>query len=141
MLIKLYGEPPHSAEAARRYSPSDCVGTRKDKITGNPDPKHVSTSYVERHNLTMRMSMRRFTRLTNAYSKKIENYSYAVDLHVMYYNFVRQHGSLNKWTPAMAAGLADHIWDMKDLVALIEAREAMVSRKRGAYGPRQPKAA
>ncbi len=139
MLIKLYGEPPHSPEAARRYSPSECVGTRKGKITGNPDPKHVSTSYVERQNLTMRMSIRRFTRLTNAYSKKIENHSYAVDLHVMYYNFVRQHASLNKWTPAMAAGLSDHIWDMGEIVALIEAREETVSRKRGAYGPRQPK--
>src|SRR5947209_10748850 len=81
MLIKLYGEPPSSPEAARRYSPSDCVGTRTEKITGNPDPKHVSTSYAERANLTMRMAMRRFTRLTNAFSKKLENHAHMVALY------------------------------------------------------------
>lgn len=108
MLVKLYGEPPHSQEAARRYSPSDCVGARKTAIAGKPDPKHVSTSYVERQNLTMRMHMRRFTRLTNAFSKKIENHGYAVALHVTFYNFVRMHKTL-RMTPAMAAGLADRL--------------------------------
>ena len=91
MLIKLYGEPPASPEAARRYSPSECVGTRKDKITGNPDPRHISTSYVERANLTMRMAMRRFTRLTNAFSKKLENHAHMVALYALWYNFVRVH--------------------------------------------------
>jgi IS1 family transposase len=118
MLIKLYGAPPAEAEAARRYSPSDCLGTRKDKITGNPDPKHVSTSYVERQNLTMRMSMRRFTRLTNAFSKKIENHAHAVALHYMHYNFVRIHKTL-RVTPAMAAGVADRLWDISDIAHLV----------------------
>src|SRR6267142_4117303 len=104
-LIKLYGEPPSSPEAARRYSPSDCVGTRTEKITGNPDPKHVSTSYAERANLTMRMAMRRFTRLTNVFSKKLENHGHAVALHFMHYNFCRVHKTL-RVTPAMEAGIA-----------------------------------
>ena len=122
MLIKLYGEPPASPEAARRYSPSDCVGTRKDKITGNPDPKHVSTSYVERANLTMRMAMRRFTRLTNAFSKKLENHSHMVALYALWYNFVRVHKTL-RMSPAMAAGVSDRLWSMEDVVRLVEARE------------------
>jgi hypothetical protein len=87
MLIKLYGEPPSSPEAARRYSPSDCVGTRTENITGNPDPKHVSTSYAERANLTIRMAMRRFTRLTNAFSKKLENHGHMVALYALWYKF------------------------------------------------------
>jgi IS1 family transposase len=118
MLIKLYGAPPSEAEAARRYSPSECLGTRRDKITGNPDPKHISTSYVERQNLTMRMSMRRFTRLTNAFSKKVENHAHAVALHYMHYNFVRIHKTL-RITPAMAAGITDHLWSIEDLAALL----------------------
>jgi hypothetical protein len=104
MLVKLYGEPPSSPEAARRYSPSDCVGTRKSKIAGNPEPRHISTSYVERQNLTMRMAIRRFTRLTNAFSKKVENHAHSVTIHFIHYNFVRVHQSL-RITPAMAAGV------------------------------------
>lgn len=138
-LVKIYGEPPVAKEAARRYSPSDCLGTRKDKITGNPDPKHISTSYAERSNLTMRMHMRRFTRLTNAFSKKIENHAYAVALHMAFYNFVRIHKTL-RVSPAMAAGIADRLWSMEDIVGLVDAREAP-PKKRGPYKPRQPKAA
>ena len=126
MLIKQYGEPPASPEAARRYSPSDCVGTRKDKITGNPDPKHVSTSYVERANLTMRMSMRRFTRLTNAFSKKLQNHAHMVALYALWYNFVRVHKTL-RMSPAMAAGIESRLWSMEDVVALIDARSAKVT--------------
>lgn len=108
-------------------------------MTGNPDPKHISTSYVERQNLTMRMHMRRFTRLTNAFSKKIENHVYAVALHMAFYNFVRIHKTL-RTSPAMAAGIADRLWSMDDIVALIDAREGP-PKKRGTYKPRQPKAA
>lgn len=121
MLVKLYGEPSTSPEAARRYSPTDCVGTRKDKITGNPDPRHISTSYTERANLTMRMSMRRFTRLTNAFSKKLTNHGHMVALYALWYNFVRIHKTL-RVTPAMAAGIADRLWSMEDVVALIDER-------------------
>jgi IS1 family transposase len=117
MLVKLYGTPPAEPEAARRYSPSDCIGTRKREVTGNPDPKHVSTSYVERQNLTMRMAMRRFTRLTNAFSKKIENHAHAVSLHYMHYNFVRIHRSL-RITPAMAAGVSTQLWTVEDIARL-----------------------
>ena len=119
MLIKLYGAPPSEVEAARRYSPSECLGTRRDKITGNPDPKHISTSYVERQNLTMRMAMRRFTRLTNAFSKKIENHAHAVALHYLHYNFVRIHKTL-RITPAMAAGVTDRLWSIEDMAQLTE---------------------
>jgi len=118
MLVKLYGETPESHKG--RYSPAECVGTRKTKITGNPDRAHVSTSYVERQNLTMRMSMRRFTRLTNAFSKKLENHHHAQALYFMFYNFVRIHKTL-KVTPAMAAGISDRLWSMEDIVAVIDA--------------------
>jgi len=123
MLVKLYGTPPAEPEAARRYSPSDCIGTRKNRITGYPDPKHVSTSYVERQNLTMRMAIRRFTRLTNAFSKKVENHAHSVAIHFMHYNFVRIHQSL-RVTPAMAAGVTTKLWDLVDMVRVIEDWEA-----------------
>ncbi len=119
MLVKLYGEPPHSQEAARRYSPSDCVGARKEPITGSPDPRHISTSYTERANLTMRMSMRRFTRLTNAFSKKLQNHEHMVALYALWYNFVRIHKTL-RTSPAMAAGIEKRLWSMEDVVALID---------------------
>jgi IS1 family transposase len=124
MLVKLYGEPAAASQdaAARRYSPSDCVGTRKEAITGNPDPKHISTSYTERANLTMRMSMRRFTRLTNAFSKKLQNHENMVALYALWYNFVRIHKTL-RTSPAMAAGIETRLWSMEDVVRLIEARE------------------
>jgi len=116
MLHKIYGPDP---EAERRYSPQACVGVDVKVISGNPDPKHVSTSYVERQNLTMRMCMRRFTRLTNAFSKKVENLAHAVSLHFMYYNFARVHKTL-RVTPAMEAGVSDHIWTMEEIVRLVK---------------------
>jgi IS1 family transposase len=131
MLVKLYGAAPEAAKG--RYSPAQCIGARKERIEGKPDPKHVSTSYAERQNLTMRMHMRRFTRLTNAFSKKVENHEYAVALHAMYYNFVRIHSKL-RVTPAMAAGVADRLWEVSDIVALVEAVEAAAApKKRGPY--------
>jgi hypothetical protein len=116
MLHKLYGTP--SDEDRRRYSPGKCIGTDMKRVSGDPDPDHVSTSFVERQNLTMRMSLRRFTRLTNAFSKKIENHECAVALHFMHYNFCRVHQSL-RVTPAMEAGIADRVWSVKDIVALL----------------------
>lgn len=116
MLNKIYGSAPGGE---RRYSPAVCIGAQKRKVAGNPDPKHVSTSYAERANLTMRMHMRRFTRLTNAFSKKVENHVAAVALHTMFYNFVRVHQTL-KMTPAMAAGVTDRLWDVSDLVKVLE---------------------
>lgn len=114
-LHKIYGA---SLENETRYSPAVCIGCDMKTVTGNPDPKHVSTSYVERQNLTMRMGMRRFTRLTNAFSKKFENHAFAVALHFMYCNFVRIHQSL-RVTPAMESGLANHAWTLDELVAII----------------------
>lgn len=116
MLQKIYGAP--SDEEQRRYSPARCIGCELKVISGDPDPKHVSTSYVERQNLTMRMQMRRFTRLTNGFSKKVDNHRHAVALHYMHYNFCRVHQTL-RVTPAMEAGIADHIWTVGDLVALL----------------------
>ena len=117
MLNKIYGRD--SKESERRYSPAPCIGAKKEVKIGNPDPKHISTSYIERQNLTMRMSMRRFTRLTNAFSKKIENHMASLAIHYMYYNFVRLHQSL-RVTPAMAAGVTDRLWEMADLVSLLD---------------------
>ncbi|MBF0553646.1 MAG: IS1 family transposase [Nitrospirae bacterium] len=114
-LIKIYG---HEASGEKRYSPPDCIGTDKKRIMGNPDEQYISTSYIERQNLTMRMQMRRFTRLTNAFSKKIENHFYAIALHFMYYNFCRIHKTL-RVTPAMEAELTKDIWEIEDIIKLI----------------------
>lgn len=115
-LVKVYGSDP---EGATRYSPAQCLGTKKEAIIGTPDPAHISTSYIERQNLTMRMNMRRFTRLTNGFSKKIENHMHSVALFYMHYNFVRIHQTL-RVTPAMAAGVSSHLWSIYDIVALTE---------------------
>lgn len=128
MLIKIYGNSLE-LKNEHRYSPADCTGFKTSVISGNPDSNHISTSYIERQNLTMRMSMRRFTRLTNAFSKKIENHECAIALHFMHYNFVRIHKSL-RVTPAMEAGISDHVWTLEDIanLASIEA-----PKKRGPY--------
>lgn len=118
MLVKIYGATLQK-EPSHRYSQAECTGSIKEPIVGNPDEKHISTSFVERQNLTMRMSMRRFTRLTNAFSKKVENHAHAVSLHFMYYNFGRIHKTL-RVTPAMEAGVSDHVWSLEEIAALIE---------------------
>jgi IS1 family transposase len=118
MLVKMYeGDSGKSAPAERRYSPAVCTGSREQRITGNPDPAHISTSFVERNNLTMRMQMRRFTRLTNAFSKKVDNHKAAIALHFMHYNFARVHKTL-RVTPAMEAGIADHVWSLDEIARL-----------------------
>jgi IS1 family transposase len=114
VLQKLYGAEQSDE---KRYSPAVCIGTKQETITGTADPKHISTSYVERQNLTMRMSMRRFTRLTNAFSKKVENHAAAVALYFMWYNFGRVHQTL-RVTPAMEAGVSAHVWSVEEIVAL-----------------------
>ena len=124
MLVKLYGDAPGPAG---RYSPAECTGAKKTPIEGKPDLKHVSTSYVERQNLTMRMSMRRFTRLSNGFSKKVESHTDMVALYTVWYNFVRQHKTL-RCSPAMAAGLSATLWGMEDVVKLIDARAAKPNR-------------
>jgi IS1 family transposase len=126
-LVKIYGAAPEGSEV--RYSPADCIGAEKHAISGCPDPKHISTSYIERHNLTLRMSMRRYTRLTNGHSKKIRNHTAALGLFLCYYNFCRIHRSI-RVTPAMAAGVAEHVWSVEELVALLPAPE---QKKRGPY--------
>ena len=118
-LQKIYG-PEVAGE--KRYSPPQCIGAKREIVKGNPDKAHISTSYVERQNLTMRMHMRRFTRLTNAFSKKVENHACAIALHTMFYNFVRIHQTL-KVTPAMAAGVTSRLWEMTDVVEMLEAWE------------------
>jgi len=120
MLVKLYGQQP---DGEKRYSPAQCIATRQQVLQGNPDTSKISTSYVERQNLTMRMNMRRLTRLTNAFSKKIENLEYAIALHFMYYNFCRPHTTLNLKrnlgiTPAMASGVANRAWSIEDVIYL-----------------------
>jgi IS1 family transposase len=133
-LIKLYGTDQDPTKPDKRYSPGICIEAIPTRVSGNPDPDHISTSYVERQNLTMRMSMRRFTRLTNGFSKKVENLAAAVSLHFMHYNFCRVHQTLGT-TPAVAAGLTDHVWPLSELVGLLEQAEAVPS-KRGSYKPR-----
>jgi IS1 family transposase len=120
MLVKKYGTAP---EAEKRYSPPICLGADKSEIRGLPDPEHISTSYVERQNLSMRMGMRRFTRLTNALSKKLENHMHALSIYFMHYNFVRIHQTL-RCTPAMQAGVTDRLWDLNDIVAIVDEWEA-----------------
>lgn len=133
MLVKHYGEGPQSPE--RKYSPVEFVSAKKKAITGRPDMAQVSTSYVERQNLTMRMSMRRFTRLTNGFSKKVENHAHAIALHFMHYNFGRIHKTL-RVTPAMEAGIASHVWSLEEIAALVP---DPVAKKRGPYKARADK--
>jgi IS1 family transposase len=128
-LVKLYGNVPESFKG--RYSPAECIGARKERIEGSPDPKHISTSYAERQNLTMRMQMRRFTRLTNAFSKKFENHMHMVALYTVWYNFVKMHKTL-RMTPAMAAGVSEKLWSMTDLAEMVDATVAKPG-KRGPY--------
>jgi hypothetical protein len=119
-LVKIYGKS--SKEDETRYSPAQCIGIKIDMVTGSPDPGHISTSYVERSNLSIRMQMRRFTRLTNGFSKKLENHAAAFALYMMFYNFARVHQTL-RITPAMAAGVSDHVWDIEEIVGLLEQQE------------------
>lgn len=133
MLVKMYGATSESAKG--RYSPAECIGARKERIEGSPDPKHISTSFAERQNLTMRMQMRRFTRLTNAFSKKFENHMHMVALYTVWYNFVKQHKSLKGLSPAMAAELTDTLWSMTNLAEMIDSNVA-APRKRGPYRKR-----
>ncbi len=125
-LIKLYGSAP---DQEKRYSPAACNGTKKKKVNGKPKRRDISTSYVERQNLTMRMSMRRFTRLTNAFSMKLENHMHAISLHYMYYNFGRIHQTLEV-TPAMEAGISDHVWTLEEIAGLVKDEPP---KKRGPY--------
>jgi IS1 family transposase len=138
MLVKLYGGSGEgeAGTAQRKYSPGECVGTRKSTVAGSPDPEHVSTSFAERQNLTMRMAMRRFTRLTNAFSKKLSNHEASVALHFMNYNFCRIHQTL-RVTPAMAAGVTDRLWEIENIVVLLDAAEPKPG-KRGPYKRRIP---
>jgi IS1 family transposase len=126
MLIKDYAK---DKSAGGRYSPPVCVAARPQPITGNPDAQHINTSYVERQNLTMRMSMRRFTRLTNGFSKRLENHKHATALHYFHYNFIRKHQTL-KTTPAVAAGVTDRVWVMTDFVRMLEREEILAGGKR-----------
>jgi IS1 family transposase len=132
-LVKLYGSTGEGRKSGgAKYSPAVCIGSHADVVTGSPDRDHISTSHVERANLTMRMGMRRFTRLTNAFSKKVENLAAAVSLHFMHYNFCRVHQSLGT-TPSVAAGVTDHVWKLDEVIALLEQAETGVKVKRGSY--------
>ncbi|MBS0587508.1 MAG: DDE-type integrase/transposase/recombinase [Proteobacteria bacterium] len=127
-LVKMFGNTPENMKG--KYSPAECTGIRKTVISGDPDVKNVSTSYVERSNLTMRMHNRRFTRLTNGFSKKLENHLHAISLFVMHYNYCKIHKSL-RITPAMAAGLTDHVWELEEVISLLAKDEQ--PKKRGTY--------
>lgn len=116
-LVKLYG----ASQEETRYSPAECIGCERKAVSGKPDPKHISTSYSERQNLTMRMQIRRFTRLTNAFSKKVENHAYHVALHYMYYNYCRIHQTL-RVTPAMEAGITDHVWSLEEMIQTVTSK-------------------
>ncbi len=133
MLQKIYGAP---AENDTRYSPAVCIGCDMKVVSGDPDPKHVSTSYVERHNLSMRMGMRRFTRLTNAFSKKVQNHEAMVAIYAVHYNFARIHKTL-RITPSMAAGLSDHVWSVEEIVMMADS----YMPKPGKRGPYKQKSA
>ena len=128
-IQKFYGKS--QVESETRYSPAQCIGIKMATVTGNPDPNHISTSYVERQNLTMRMQMRRFTRLTNGFSKKVQNHAAAIALYFMYYNFCRVHQTL-RVTPAMESGVSDHVWTVEEMVGLLEAVEPK-GKERGPY--------
>jgi IS1 family transposase len=130
-LTKMFGASPESSKG--HYSPAECTGVKKVPVEGKPDPKHISTSYVERQNLTMRMSMRRFTRLTNGFSKKLENHCHALALYFVHYNWMCIHKSL-RVTPAMAAGLTDRVWSWEDIIAIMDAQDE--PKKRGPYKKR-----
>ncbi len=133
-LVKSYGQLESGVDSSRRYSPPVCTGTQKIRVIGTPDPDLVSTSYVERSNLTLRMQSRRYTRLTNAFSKKAENHAHAASLFFLYYNYCRPHQTLTKaaqgvkTTPAMASGLTDKVWTVKDIVALMDPQRLLPSR-------------
>jgi IS1 family transposase len=124
MLVKVYNQP---VEGRKRYSPADCIACERHTIVGDPDRDHISTSYIERANLTMRMGMRRFTPLTNAFSKRVENHAAAVSLHMMHYNFSRKHQTIGT-SPAVAAGVADHIWNIDEMIGLLEKIEPKSTR-------------
>ena len=132
MLVKLYGDAP---EPAGRYSPAKCIGTRREAISGDPDPEHVSTSYIERSNLTLRMANRRFTRLTNAFSKKLANHGHMIALYTVWYNFVKMHKTL-KMTPALAANVSTTLWSIDDLVALVDKHDAAKPRQKPGRKPK-----
>jgi IS1 family transposase len=128
MLVKIYGNAPEAAKG--RYSPAECIGAKKERIEGNPDPKHVSTSFAERQNLTMRMHMRRFTRLTNAFSKKFENHAHMVAMYAVWYNWIRIHKTL-RVTPAMEAKLTNRLWSWEEIVQAMD--PDVPAKKRGPY--------
>jgi hypothetical protein len=133
--VKLYGQVDRGPSAEKRYSPAECIRIRKRRITGNPEKRDVSTSYVERANLTMRMAIRRFTRLTNAFSKKIDNHVHALSIYFVWYNFCRIHKRL-RVSPAMAAGITDKLMSMEDVAVMVQAAGPKLG-KRGPYNKRQ----